>query len=81
MFVSDEDAVNLIEIDFTSCKPRQGFAFTEATIDEEASALRFEQRDIARTAGRQDGDAQTYEVSPKICRTPAKAVTPNKFLR
>lgn len=57
MFVSDEDAVNLIERDAAGGKAGKGFAFAEAAIHQETGTRGFEQSDVARTAGSQDGDA------------------------
>jgi len=40
-------------------KASQGFAFSEAGVNEDAGAFGFEQSGVARTAGRKNGDAQT----------------------
>ena len=57
MLVGDENPVELIESDIASSEACERFAFAESAIDEEASARSFEQRDVAGTAGSQDGDA------------------------
>jgi hypothetical protein len=58
MFMGDEDSIQLIESNVAGSETSQGFAFAESAIDEEAGALRFKQRDVARTAGSQNGNAQ-----------------------
>jgi hypothetical protein len=74
MFVADQDSIELFEGYFGGSKARKRFALAESAIDEEAGALRFEQRDVARTAGSQDGDAQAYRSFSEICRAEAPAI-------
>jgi hypothetical protein len=50
VLVSDEDAVDVVDIKFDGCKPRKRFAFAEAAVHEESGALRLEQGDVARAA-------------------------------
>ncbi|HEY1471137.1 MAG TPA: hypothetical protein VGF61_19000 [Candidatus Acidoferrum sp.] len=57
VFVSDEDGVEMIEVAFDGGETGKSFAFTEASVNKDAGAFGFEQRKIARAAGRQDGDA------------------------
>ena len=42
MFVGDEDAVEVLDVFFDGRKPRQGFAFSESSINQEASPLSLE---------------------------------------
>jgi hypothetical protein len=60
MFVRDEDSVELLERDIARGEARQRFTFAKAAIHQKSGVLRFEQRNVARTAGSQDGDAQAY---------------------
>jgi hypothetical protein len=57
MFVGDENSVDLIESNFAGGQPGKSFALAKSAINEEAGALSFEQRDVARTSGSQDGYA------------------------
>jgi hypothetical protein len=58
VFVSDEDGVEMIEIAFNGSEAGESFAFAEAGVDKDAGSFGFEQCEIARTSGGQDGDAQ-----------------------
>jgi hypothetical protein len=58
VFVGDQDSVKTIKGFFDGGKPRQRFAFAEAGIYKEAGAFGLEQRQVARTPGRQNGHAQ-----------------------
>jgi hypothetical protein len=58
MFVSDQDSVEAIKFPADSRKTCKRFAFSKAGVNEDAGAFGFEQRQIARTAGRKDGHAQ-----------------------
>ena len=58
VFVGDEDAVDAVDSFFDSGEPRQRFALAQAGVYEEAGALGFEQGDVARTSGRQNGNPQ-----------------------
>jgi hypothetical protein len=66
MFVGDKNSVELINRNVAGGEAGQRFAFAEAAIDEEAGALRFEQRNVSRTAGSQNGNAQADRGSSKI---------------
>lgn len=67
MFVGDQDGVEMFEFPVDSGKPRQGFAFAKASVDKDAGAFGFEQRQIARTARRKNGNAQPDCFSPSNC--------------
>src|SRR5690242_14923012 len=64
VFVSDQDAVDLFDVAFDGGQARQCFSLAESGVHEEAGALRLEQRDVARAAGRQNGDPQADRVAP-----------------
>jgi len=68
VLVSDENSVQLIEGDFGGGKTGERLAFAKTAVHKEAGTRRFEQRDVARTAGRQNGNAQAYRSFSKICR-------------
>jgi hypothetical protein len=57
VLVGDEDGVEMIEVRFDRGEASKSFAFTEASVNNDAGAFGFEQGKIARAAGRQDGDA------------------------
>jgi len=57
VFVGNEDGVEMIEVRFDRGEASKSFAFTEASVNNDAGAFGFEQGKIARAAGRQDGDA------------------------
>ncbi len=59
VFVSNQDGVEPVHVSANSSKACQGFAFSKAGVNEDAGAFGFEQCCVARTAGREDGDAQT----------------------
>jgi hypothetical protein len=80
MFVGDQDTVNVIDILFNGCYPGQSFAFAETTIHQEAGSPGFEQRDVARTAGRQDGNAKAYRSFSKMLNSRLEIVH-REFLR
>ena len=52
VFVSDKDGVEMIEVAFDGGEASESFAFTEASVNKDAGAFRFEQSKIARAAGR-----------------------------
>lgn len=58
VFVSDQDSVEVCKVGSDSGQPGQGFAFPKASVDKDAGVFSFEQRQIAGTAGRKNGDAQ-----------------------
>jgi hypothetical protein len=58
MFVGDKDGVELLEFAPDGGEPRQRLAFTKSGVYKDAGTFGFEQRQIARTAGRKYGDAQ-----------------------
>jgi hypothetical protein len=64
VFVSDEDAVEVIKIQADSGQACQSFPFAKPGVHKDAGAFGFEQRQIARTAGRQYGNAQADDVAP-----------------
>jgi hypothetical protein len=70
VFVGNQDSVKMVERIFDGGKPCQRFAFAEAGIYKEASALGFEQRQVARTSGRQNGYAQADRFPPAAPDTP-----------
>ena len=57
----------MFDFSVDSGEPRQRFAFAEASVNEDAGAFGFEQRQIARTAGRKNGNVQPDRVSPNNC--------------
>jgi len=59
--VGDEDGVEMVELRFDGGEAGQGFALAEASVHEDAGAIGFEQGEIARTAGSEDGDAKADE--------------------
>ena len=65
VFVGDQDAIEAVEISFDGGKTRQRLALAQAGVHEEAGAFGFEQRDVARTAGRENGNAQADGDSPR----------------
>ena len=65
VLVRDEDAVEVINGLFNGGEAGESFAFAESGVNEEASALRLEQRDVARAAGRQDGYPQADRLPPR----------------
>src|SRR5208283_514477 len=65
VFVGDQNAVKAVEIFFDGGQTGQGFALAQAGVHEDAGAFGFEQRDVARTAGREDGNAQADGESPR----------------
>jgi len=81
MFVSDQDSVNLIDGFFNGRQPGQSFALAESAVDDKAGTLRFEQRDVARTAGRQDGNAQAYRSISKVLPNSGCEIPRREFLR
>jgi hypothetical protein len=48
--MSNHDGVELVDVSFNCGQARKRFAFTEAGVDEDASAFAFEKRQISRTA-------------------------------
>src|SRR2546422_11530283 len=59
VLVGNQDAVEAVELVFTGGEPRQGLAFAESGVNQEARVLGFEQRAVARASRRQNGDAQS----------------------
>jgi len=68
VFVGDEDAVDAVNGFLDGGEPRQRFALAQAGVHEEAGALGFEQGDVARTAGRQNGNPQADRFPRKLPR-------------
>jgi hypothetical protein len=58
MLVGDEDGIEMFEVALDGGESSKGFAFAEAGVHKDAGAFGFEQGEIARTAGRKNGDAQ-----------------------
>jgi len=58
MLVGDEDTVDVVDGSFDGGEAGQSFALAESSVHEEAGAFRLEQRDVPRTAGRQNGYPQ-----------------------
>jgi hypothetical protein len=61
VFMRDENRVEAIDVALDGGEARESFAFSKASVNEDASGFRFEQGQIARTAGGEDGDAQADE--------------------
>ena len=66
VFVGDDDAVEAVDACAERFEAAKGLAFAESGIDEETSAFRFEQGDVARTAGSQDGNADADAIAPRL---------------
>ena len=64
MFVGDEDGVEAIDFATDGGETGEGFALAEAGVNEDAGGFTFEQGEIARTAGSEDGNAQADENTP-----------------
>jgi hypothetical protein len=73
VFVGNEHGVETIDFAADGSEASKGFAFAESGVNEDAGGLGFEQREIARTAGGEDGDAKTDGDAPgkrdKKCAT------------
>jgi hypothetical protein len=80
MFVGDENSVELIDRDVAGSQTGEGFAFAESAIDKEAGALRFKQRNVARTAGSQNGNAQADRSFSKFAVEKLLNQPQNEFL-
>jgi hypothetical protein len=52
VFVSDQNSVEMTDVTLNRGEASQCFAFPQPGVDKDASAIGFEQREIARTAGR-----------------------------
>jgi len=65
VLVGDQDGVEAVEVAFDGGEASQGFALAEAGVNENAGGFGFEQGDVARTAGGEDGDAQADEKAPE----------------
>lgn len=61
VLVGDEDGVEVVELFFDSGEAGEGFALAEARVNEDTGAIGFEQGEVARTAGSEDGDAKADE--------------------
>jgi hypothetical protein len=72
VLVGNQDAVEAVEFVFAGGEPRQGLAFAEAGVNQEARVLGFEQRAVARASRRQNGYAQSDEEPPSVFRMMAK---------
>ena len=58
VLVGDEDGIEAVNIALDGGETGEGFAFAEASVNEDAGSVAFEQGDVARTSGSKDGDAQ-----------------------
>src|SRR5262249_8320932 len=58
MFVSYEDSVEVIDVFFDGCQPRQRLALPKSSVNKESGALGLEQRNVPRAARRQNGNPQ-----------------------
>jgi hypothetical protein len=58
VLVGDEDGIEMFEVTLDGGESSESFAFAEAGVYKDAGTFRFEQGEIARTAGRKNGDAQ-----------------------
>src|SRR5436190_3822519 len=58
VFVSDQDAVNVLDGSFHGREARKRFALAQSGVHEESGSPGLEQRDVARAARRQDGNPQ-----------------------
>ena len=65
VLVGDDDAIEAVDPRAERFQPAKSFAFAEAGVDEETGGFRFEQRNVARTAGRQNRNADTDRTPPK----------------
>ncbi len=65
VFVGDQNRVEVIKFRTYRREPSECFAFAEPGVYKDAGVLGFEQRQIARTPGRQNGDAQADENAPR----------------
>ena len=65
MLVGDQHGVEAVDVAFDGREAGEGFALAEAGVNEDAGGFGFEQRDVARTARGEDGDAQTDGASSK----------------
>ena len=59
----------MIRVFFNSGEAGERFAFAESGVDEESGALCLQQRDVAGTPGRQDGNAKADQCPPKYAAT------------
>jgi len=59
VFVGDQDGVEVADVAPDRSEAREGFAFSESCVNEDAGAFGFEQCKIARAAGRKNRNAQT----------------------
>jgi len=57
VLVGDQDGIEVVKFRADRGKPGKRFAFSQASVNKDASAFGLEQRQIARTAGREDGNA------------------------
>ena len=64
MFVSDEDGVEVIDFAADGGEAGKRFPFAQTGVNEDAGAFCFQQSEIARATGRQNGNAQADDKSP-----------------
>jgi hypothetical protein len=72
VLVSNQDGVEAVNVSPDGREARQSFTLSEAGVHKDAGASGFEQRQVARTAGRKNGSAQADGNSPRKKPTPAK---------
>ena len=65
VLVGDQNAIKVVEIFFDGGKARESFSLAQAGVHKEAGAFGFEQGDVARTAGRENGNTQADGDSPR----------------
>ena len=66
MLVGDEHGVEAVKMAFNGGETGEGFALAEAGVNEDAGGFGFEQGDVARTAGGEDGDAKADGSFPQV---------------
>ena len=66
MFMGDEYRIEAIDFATDGREAGEGFAFAETSVDEDAGGWGFEQGEIARTAGGEDGDAKADGDAPGL---------------
>ena len=59
VFVRDQDSVQVVKFQANGGEAGKSFALSQAGVNKDAGAFGFEQCRVARTAGRENGDAQT----------------------
>jgi len=65
VLVGDEDRIEVIKVAFDGSETGKRFALAKAGVHKDAGAIRFEQSQIARTSGRENGDTQADGGAPR----------------